>query len=87
MDLETFKTLPADEQRNVLAEMRARVNQVIIEAAQADLLESTLVPHIDFKKTAELPPVPDRDSAVRQLMAGDNSIEAVFTRDGVKYLR
>lgn len=87
MNLEEFKNLDAETQRQVLAERNQRIRRAMEEAAETAILEATLVPAIPVRKTTALPPVPNRDEAVRRLMAADSSIREIQTADGVIYRR
>lgn len=87
MTLEEFRALTPDQQNVHLAEQRNQLWRVLNNAAAEAIYESDLVPTIPTHKTADLPPIPNRDEAVRQLMRSDSSIREVQTAEGVVYRR
>jgi hypothetical protein len=98
MDLQEFKTLPADRQREVLEEMRAQVDarlqSALNEVLYHDELEAALVPKISFKTVApeypETPPLRqgiDQEEYVRRIFRSDPGIKELRTADGNVYTR
>jgi hypothetical protein len=69
--VETFRALPADEQKAVLADMRRQANEKISDIVANELAgyyESILVPSISFKTPSRIevgPPAGDPDKAAR----------------------
>jgi hypothetical protein len=96
---DTFKTLTAAEQREVMAAMNRQVEEKLERAYdQAKLhyeLETSLVPAIQFKKPSppvEYPTPPlreglDQEQFVRQVFRADGSIKEIRTADGSIYQR
>lgn len=92
LNLESFMQLSPEDQATVLQARRQRVNDILKQAAVEEGLttsmEELLVPTIKgLRHEMSLPPVPDRDEVVRQLMRNDTSVLEVRTADNVIYKR
>jgi len=93
---EVFRTLPAEQQRAVMADMNrqieARMKASLDEVFHRDELEDQLVPRIPFKAVPTTPPpeIPLREGSsqeefVRKVFRSDVGIREIRTADGSIY--